>query len=162
MGTQETRPCPGQAHCPALASFSPAQLARLSITLTQSTRNWCLKYFKFLEDFLNLRVFSCTDAGLTIIDVTNCISFQLLVIDSELVTPRNTQKNIAKGGKPNQAKLAKVLLRHKSRHIPEKYPTVTSLWHRHVQISERLFPINNLIKNKYRKSIFFENPDMVL
>ena len=42
-------------------------------------------------------------------NVTNCISFQLLVIDSELVTPRNTRKNIAKGGKqPDQAKLAKV------------------------------------------------------
>jgi len=76
-------------------------------------------------------------------NVTNCISFQLLVIDSELVTPRNTRKNIAKGGKPNQAKLAKVLLRHKSRHIPEKNPRVTCLWHRHVYISESLFSINN-------------------
>ena len=77
-------------------------------------------------------------------NVTNCISFQLLVIDSELVTPRNTQKNIAKGGKPNQAKLAKVLLRHKSRHIPEKNPRVTCPWHRHVYISESLFSINSL------------------
>ena len=67
-----------------------------------------------MEDFLNLRVFSCTDAGLTIIDVTNCI-------DSELVTPRNTQKNIAKGGKPNQAKLAKVL-RQKVDIFPKKIP----------------------------------------
>ena len=72
-----------------------------------------------MKDFLNLRVFSCTDEGLTIIDVTNCISFQLLVIDSELVTPRNTKKNIAKGGKPNQAKLAKVL-RQKVDIFPKK------------------------------------------
>ena len=53
-------------------------------------------------------VFSFTDACLTIIDVTNCIGIHLLVIDSELVTPRNARKHIAKGGKPNQAKLAKV------------------------------------------------------
>jgi len=89
-------------------------------------------------------VFSFTDACLTIIDVTNCIGIHLLVIDSELVTPRNARKHIAKGGKPNQAKLAKVLLRHKSRHIPEKNPRVTCLWHRHVYKSESLFSINNL------------------
>ena len=83
----------------------------------------------FLEGF---RVFSFTDVGLTIVDVTNCIGFQLLVIDSELVTPRNTRKNIAKGGKPNQAKLVKVLSRNKRRLIPEKNPNVTGLWHRHV------------------------------
>ena len=72
----------------------------------------------FLEEF---RVFSLTDVGIVIVDVTNCIGFQLLVIDSELVTPRNTRKNIAKGGKPNQAKLAKVL-RQKVDIFPKKIP----------------------------------------
>ena len=64
-------------------------------------------------------VFSFTDACLTIIDVTNCIGIHLLVIDSELVTPRNARKHIAKGGKPNQAKLAKVL-RQKVDIFPKK------------------------------------------
>ena len=50
---------------------------------------------EILGGFPEFRVFSFTDAGITILDVTKCIGVQSMVIDSKLVSPRNTQKNIA-------------------------------------------------------------------